>query len=88
MDTVRIERRGGFAGLKAKAEVDVSLLDDATRVAIDELFAAKTSFAPEKGADRYVYVLTRGTGADSKSVEVPERLVPAPLAASVKDSLP
>jgi hypothetical protein len=87
MDKLIIERRGGFAGLKAKGEIEAAL-DAPTRAALDALFAAKTKFPAARGADRYVYVLTRGTGADAKSVEVPESLVPASVAASVKDKLP
>jgi hypothetical protein len=88
MDKLIIERRGGFAGLKAKSEVDASALDAPTRAALDALFAAKKKFPAARGADRYVYTLTRGTGPDAKSVEVPESLVPASVAASVKDRLP
>jgi hypothetical protein len=88
MDKLIIERRGGFAGLKAKGEIDAEALDEATRLAVDALFAAKKKFPAARGADRYVYVLTRGTGPDAKSVEVPESLVPASVAASVKDKLP
>ena len=88
MDKLIIERRGGFAGLKAKGEVDASAFDAPTRAALDALFAAKKKFPAAKGADRFVYVLTRGTGADAKSVEVPEHLVPPSVAGSVKDKLP
>ena len=88
MDKLIIERRGGFAGLKAKGEIDASALDAPTQAALDALFAAKKKFPAAKGADRYVYVLTRGEGTDAKSVEVPESLVPASVAASVKDKLP
>jgi hypothetical protein len=88
MDKLIIERRGGFAGLKARGEIDAAALDEATRAALDGLFAAKKKFPASRGADRYVYVLTRGTGSDAKSVEVPESLVPASVAASVKDKLP
>ena len=88
MDKLIIERRGGFAGLKAKGEVDASALDAPTRAALDALFAAKKKFPAAKGADRYIYVLTRGEGADAKSVEVPESMVPAAVSGSVKDKLP
>lgn len=88
MDKLIIERRGGFAGLKAKSEMDAETLDAPTREALEKLFAAKGKFPAAKGADRYVYVLTRGEGADAKSVEVPEHLVPPEVAASVKDRLP
>ena len=88
MDKLVIERRGGFAGLKAKGEVDASALDEATRAALDALFAAKKKFPAAKGADRFIYTLTRGEGAGAKSVEVPENMLPAALAGSVKDRLP
>jgi hypothetical protein len=88
MDKLIIERRGGFAGLKAKGEIDSAALDAETRAALDALFAEKKKFPASRGADRYVYVLTRGEGADAKSVEVPEHLVPPAVAGSVKDKLP
>jgi hypothetical protein len=88
MDKLVIERRGGFAGLKATGEIDASALDAPTRAALDALFAAKKKFPAARGADRYVYVLTRGTGPDAKTVEVPEHMVPAAIASSVKDRLP
>jgi hypothetical protein len=88
MDKLVIERRGGFAGLKAKSEIDAAALDAPARAALDALFAAKKKFPAAKGADRYVYTLTRGTGAEAKTVEVPEHLVPPAVARSVKDKLP
>jgi hypothetical protein len=88
MDKLIIERRGGFAGLKAKGELDVSALDAPTREVLDKLFAAKKKFPAARGADRYIYTLTRGSGADAKSVEVPEHLMPPTVAGSVKDRLP
>ena len=88
MDKLVIERRGGFAGLKAKSEIDAASLDEATRAALDALFAAKRKFPAARGADRYIYTLTRGTGAAAKTVEIPENLLPPALAGSVKDRLP
>ncbi len=88
MDKLIIERRGGFAGLKAKSEIDTSALDAPTRAALDALFAAKKKFPAARGADRFIYTLTRGEGADAKSVEVPESMVPPSVAGSVKDKLP
>jgi hypothetical protein len=88
MDKLVIERRGGFAGLKARSEIDAAELDEPTQKALDALFAAKKKFPAARGADRYIYTLTRGTGAEAKTVEVPESLVPASVAASVKDKLP
>jgi hypothetical protein len=88
MDKLVIERRGGFAGLKAKGEIDAQTLDAPTRAALDALFAAKKKFPPAKGADRFMYTLTRGTGTSTKSVEVPEDMVPPAVAKAVKDRLP
>jgi hypothetical protein len=88
MDKLIIERRGGFAGLKAKGEVDAEALDAPTRAALDALFAENKKFPAARGADRYTYKLTRGDGADAKTVEVPEHLVPPSVAGSVKDKLP
>ena len=88
MDRLKIERRGGFAGLKAGAEIDIDGLPEADRQAIEALFAARQPFAPAPGADRFEYVMTRETGAGARQVTVPEHLIPPFVRRAVKDRLP
>ncbi len=87
--SLSIERRGGFAGLKAKGEMDAAALDEATRAALDALFAAKKKFPAARGADRfYLHADARRPARRRRRVEIPEALLPAALAGSVKDRLP
>jgi hypothetical protein len=88
VDRLRIERRGGLAGLKAAGEVDCATLCAADRAALDALFGRRAPLPRPLGADRYVYTLTRQTSRGTRRLEVPEHLMPEALAAAVKESLP
>ena len=88
MDLLKIERRGGFAGLKGVGELDSSALSAADREAVEKLFTHKGRFKAAPGADRYIYSISRNQGAAEETVEVPEHLVPPALSAAVKDQLP
>jgi len=86
-DRIRIERRGGLAGLKAAGEVDGAALCAADRAALDALFARRAPLPRAPGADRFVYTLTRHTAHGTRTLEVPEHLMPEALAAAVKETL-
>lgn len=88
MDKLTIERRGGFAGLKARGEIDAASLDEADREAIDKLFKTKGKLPASPGADRYVYTVTRETESGKKTMEIPEHLLPSAVSRAVKDTLP
>jgi hypothetical protein len=77
-----------MAGLSAGAQLSEEGLAPAERASLDSLFRHVGPFPPAPGADRYIYVITR-TGPDgSKTIEVPEHLIPAGIASAVKDKLP
>jgi uncharacterized protein YdeI (BOF family) len=88
MDKLTIERRGGFAGLKAKGVVETDSLDTADRAKIDELFTTKGKLPASPGADRYIFTVTRETDSGKKTMEIPEHLLPSAVSRAVKDELP
>jgi hypothetical protein len=82
-----IERRGGFAGLKATGTVDEDVLDPEDRATLDELLSSKEPLASDPGADRYIYVVTRESPSGSTTREVPESKMPRSVASVVKDRI-
>lgn len=94
---IRIERRGGFAGLPAQAELEVAALTAAQRRALEAALAAPAAPAapadPAKkaphGADRFSYRIHSVAADGSITVhELAEDAMPAALAALVKPQLP
>ena len=88
LDELKIERRGGLAGLPARAEVRMSGLAPADQSAIKALFAAKQPFAPSPGADRFTYAITSKVAGKTRTINVPEHLMPPAVASLVKLQLP
>ncbi len=88
MDHLKIERHGGFTGLPARGEVDVDSLSPGDRAAIDALFQRSGPIPASPGADRFIYTVTRTGAAGTKSIDIPEHLVPQSIAALVKEALP
>lgn len=88
MDQLKIERRGGFAGLKATGEVEFDSLDGPDQAAVEKLFKSKGKLPASPGADRYIFSVTRVTDAGEKTLEIPEHLLPASVSKAVKDKLP
>jgi hypothetical protein len=86
--TVRIERRGGFAGLSAQAELEVAALTAAQRRALDAALAAPAASVPS-GPDRFSYrIHTVAADGSRTQHDVSEDAMPAVLAALVKPQLP
>ena len=88
MDRLKVERRGGLAGLPARGEIDVASLSPADREALESLFRHKGPLPAAPGADRFRFIVTRETASGSQTVELPEHLVPAGIARAVKEELP
>ncbi|WFP74210.1 protealysin inhibitor emfourin [Mesorhizobium sp. WSM4906] len=82
-----IERQGGFAGLKGRGTVDAAALDAKDRATLDELFAREEPLPRDPGADRYTFTITWEKETGSKTLQVPETLVPRSIAQAVKDQL-
>ena len=78
-----IERRGGFAGLKASGSIDGDAMDPGDRQLLEDLLDGKEPFAKDPGADRYTYVVTRENALGSTTREIPESVMPPTLASVV-----
>ncbi|MDM0112655.1 hypothetical protein QTI66_10885 [Variovorax sp. J22R133] len=94
LKSLRIERRGGIAGLKLSAEHDVAALSKAQQQALSRIVnavpgPAGATRAPPAGADRFTYRIhvTDAHGAD-RTVELPEDAMPSALKALVPPTLP
>lgn len=77
---LRIERRGGFAGLPAVGERDGSEMNAAERRALERLLQSPPSSSPSPGADRFHYKITVEDESGTKELEVPDHAMPEALA--------
>ena len=82
-DRYIIERRGGFAGLKASGAIDGDALNPADRQTLEQLLDTEEPLPAEPGADRYTYLVTRETALGSTTREIPESVMPAAVARAV-----
>jgi hypothetical protein len=97
MTVLKVERVGGFAGfggpgshIRSQGEIDSAALADADRARVEALFergAAAAAGAASPVRDGFSYRITRQTAAGAETVEVPESVVPAAVAQSVRDEL-
>jgi len=94
---IRIERRGGYAGLPAAVGRDYVDLSAAQRAAVDKLAAAGPAplqgggppAALPPGADRFSFrVRLDHADGSTREMEIPEEAMPASLAALAKPALP
>jgi hypothetical protein len=75
-----IERRGGFAGMKASGAVDSDALNPDDRQTMEQLLNSEEPLAADSGADRYTYLVTRETALGSTTREIPESVMPDAVA--------
>ena len=87
MNHYDIERRGGLAGLKASGTVDADALDPKDREALDALLDGEATLAPDPGADRYTYVVTRTGSLGRTTREIPESMIPPGVARVVREQI-
>jgi hypothetical protein len=78
-----IERRGGFAGLKASCSIDGDTLDPDDRETLETLLNSKEPLAGDPGADRYTYLVTRESPSGRTTREIPESVMPSAVASVV-----
>jgi hypothetical protein len=90
IQTVRIERRGGLAGLPAKVELHYAALSVTQRAAVDKMAAAgATRAVPAMGADRFSFRIELiHAGGDSRVIDVSEDAMPAALAGLARPTVP
>jgi hypothetical protein len=84
---LRIERRGGIAGLVITAEIEEDSLSSEDRVLLDRLFRSRHALMPAPGADRFRYLVTRFGHQGIRKIEIPEHLVPRAVAEAVRGPL-
>lgn len=93
IQTVRIQRRGGIAGLAAHVELRYAALSTAQRAAVDRVAGTpSTKSAPPSAAggnDRFSFRLeiVHASG-ESRVIEVPEDAMPGVLAGLAKPAMP
>ena len=88
MDRLTIERRGGIAGMKALAVLELSGLDPADVAGVEALFAMKGRDMRPRGADRFSYHLVLEQRGKARSLTVPDHLFPTTLARLVQMQFP
>jgi hypothetical protein len=83
VDRYIIERRGGFAGLKASGTIDADALDPDDRNALERILDSDEQLTGDPGADRYTYIVTREGVLGTTTREIPESVLPAAVASAV-----
>jgi emfourin len=86
-DLYIIERRGGFAGLKASGTIHGEALDPGDRATLEELLKSDMPLARDPGADRYTYVVTRQNSTGTTTREIPESVMPSTVASVVREAI-
>jgi hypothetical protein len=94
MDELEIERfggQGGFGGpgshVRSVGRINVEMLRDADRQAIDRLFAEAASISDDTWPDEFRYKIVRRTDKGNRCVEVSAHHVPLVIEQSVHDEL-
>lgn len=81
---LRIERRGGLAGLPAVCEADAGTLTPDQRRALAALLAAPPATRPAPGADRFHYMVWVEDATGTRVFSVAEDAMPEALAAMAR----
>lgn len=93
MGKLYVERKGGLAGIggtgsviRSRGEIALATLSKNDLATLQALFQSATPSAqPSSVRDGYCYRISRGTGAEVQTIEVPEHVVPLAIAQCVKD---
>jgi hypothetical protein len=87
MDRLKIERmRGGINPLRGRGEIDTAHLAPLAREQLEALFREDADL--EVPGNSPVYRVTRVLDSGTRSIDVPEHLMPNGLVGTVKDELP
>jgi hypothetical protein len=87
MDRLKIERlRGGINPLRGRGEIDTARLVPRAREQLEALFGAEGDL--EVPGNSPVYRVTRVSDSGTRTIDVPEHLMPEGLVGAVKDELP
>ena len=92
MAILHVEKLGGLAGfggararIRSHGKIDTAALCATDQKAVDSLFQSRGRSKPSKEADGFRFRISRTTTDGTETVEVPETLVPLPIASCVKD---
>ncbi len=78
---VIVERSGGFAGIIRRGEKDLSALSPEQKTALQKILdKGAPPASAQRGADRFTYKIEVQDEHGSRSLTLPETLMPASLA--------
>jgi hypothetical protein len=83
-----VERSGGFAGMTRRGEQDLATLSPEQQAALQKLLGGAPPDATQPGADRFTYRIEVQDEQGTRSLTVPEALMPASLAGIATGSKP
>jgi hypothetical protein len=75
-----VERSGGFAGMTRRGEQDLATLSPQQHAALQKLLGEVPPVSTQPGADRFTYRIEVQDEHGTRSLTVPETLMPASLA--------
>jgi hypothetical protein len=94
MALIIVERIGGLAGLggpgsriASRGQIELESLSADDRERVEALFARPRKSLPPVKPDGFTYRISRAAGSRTRTIDVPEELVPAAVAACVVDRL-
>jgi len=93
MTLLTVERIGGIAGfgapghLRSRGQIESTSLAQSDQESLERLFGARAKAKPSAMRDGFSYRISRNTPSGTETIEVSEAMVPAAIAACVKDEL-
>ena len=75
-----VERSGGFAGMIRRGELDLSALSPEQQAALQKLLEGESPASTQPGADRFTFRIEVQDEHGTRSLTIPEALMPASLA--------
>ncbi|MGO9848166.1 MAG: protealysin inhibitor emfourin [Methylocella sp.] len=83
-----VERSGGFAGMIRRGELDLSALSPEQQAALQKLLEGESPASTQPGADRFTFRIEVQDEHGTRSLTIPEALMPASLAGIANGTKP
>ena len=83
-----VERSGGFAGMIRRGELDLSALSPEQQAALQKLLEEGAPASMQPGADRFTFRIEVQDEHGTRSLTIPEALMPASLAGIATSTKP